>query len=126
MGKMQKDYDFVLKFIRNFLLSGQIPFAEGPRYIPHTKVFADEFSSSGWEVEGPEDGQKHSKMRFTSPDRKIEVNLSGSAIGRYPKETPMIATRKELTKKFLNAKGVASPAGADFAQSEKRIAQLFF
>lgn len=45
---------------------------------------------------------------------------------RHPPATDLIAKRKDLTRRFLEAKGVPVPIGADFALDEVNAAKLYF
>lgn len=45
---------------------------------------------------------------------------------RHPPATDLIAKRKDLARRFLEANGVPVPIGADFALDEVNAAKLYF
>lgn len=124
---MLANYEFVQKFIADYLVNGFVGYSEPTPYVSHMEVLAELFKEKGWAselIEKPEWAQP--RMKFTSSDLETEVWVNGSEVSRHPKETTIITERKELTKKMLAAQGLPIPSGADFAHHEKRYAELFF
>lgn len=124
---MLANYEFVQQFISKILVSGRVGYSEPTPYISHIEVLTEQFLDNGWTPELVKKAEwSQPRTKFTSSDGNTEVWVNGSEVSRHPKETTIITVRKELTKKMLQAQGIPTPPGADFAQNEKKYAELFF